>query len=125
MRVDVTSDESGSSCWIVYSAAPQEPLSACAGRGLNRKPSPARIPARTQNYQRPPAACFGARSSRDIVHVKPVPAGIGEEVQAASAADDLSLSRERFPVGEHDPVFPGSLGTSHTDRYRRTTPPPA
>ncbi len=50
-------------------------------------------------------------SSRDFVHVQLVPAGVGEEMQAASAADDLSAWWERFPVGEHDPVFTGRLGT--------------
>ena len=51
------------------------------------------------------------RSCRDIVHVEPVPAGSGEEMQAASAADDLGACRERLAVGEHDPVLAGGLGT--------------
>ncbi len=44
-----------------------------------------------------------------------VPAGIGEEVQAASAADDLGGRRERLAVREHDPVFTGRLGAVGTD----------
>jgi hypothetical protein len=51
------------------------------------------------------------RSSWDIVHVELVPAGVGEEMQAASAADDLGARRERLPAGKHDPVFTSRLGT--------------
>jgi hypothetical protein len=50
------------------------------------------------------------RSSWDIVHVELVPAGPGEEMQAASAADDLDACRERLPAGEHHPVLSGGLG---------------
>ena len=50
------------------------------------------------------------RSSWDIVHVELVPAASGEEMQAASAADDLDACRERLPTGEHHPVLPGGLG---------------
>jgi hypothetical protein len=39
------------------------------------------------------------RSCRDIVYVELVPAGSGEEMQAASAADDLSADRDRPPAG--------------------------
>lgn len=78
-------------------------------------PSPPEIPARTQRYRRPPAAGFGARSSRDIVHVELVPPGTGKEVQAASAADHQSAWRERLPIGEHDPVFTSRLGTIRTE----------
>ncbi len=52
-----------------------------------------------------------ARSCRDIVRVKLVPAGSVEEMQAASAADDLGACRERLPAGEHHPVFTSGPGT--------------
>jgi len=51
------------------------------------------------------------RSFRDVAHVELVPAGSGEEMQAASAADDLGACRERLPAGEHDPVLTSGLGT--------------
>ena len=52
-----------------------------------------------------------ARSCRDIVHVELVPAGPGEEMQAASAAEDLGACRERLPVRKRDAVLAGRLGT--------------
>ena len=45
----------------------------------------------------------------DVAHVELVPAGSGEEMQAASAADDLGACRERLPAGEHDPVLTSGL----------------
>ena len=33
------------------------------------------------------------------------------EMQAASAADDLSACQERLPDGEHHPVFTSGMGT--------------
>jgi hypothetical protein len=56
-----------------------------------------------------------ARSCRDIVHVELIPAGPGEEMQAASAADDLGACRKRLPAWEHDTVLTGRLGTTHAE----------
>src|SRR5690348_65806 len=49
-------------------------------------------------------------SCRDIVHVEPVPACPGEEVQAAATADYPGARWERLSIREHDPVFAGRPG---------------
>jgi hypothetical protein len=45
-----------------------------------------------------------------MVYVELIPAGPGEEMQAASAADNLRARREQLPAGKHDPVLTGGLG---------------
>lgn len=44
------------------------------------------------------------------MHAELVPAGSGEEMQAAAAADNLDACRERLPAGQHHPVLASGLG---------------
>jgi hypothetical protein len=60
-----------------------------------------------------------ARLCGDAVHVELIPAGPGQEMQAAAAADDPGTGRELLSAGEHHAVLAGQLSPAVAPTWLR------